>query len=796
MYIKLGSINLQYYQDTNDWVILGEIVDSGMSYEKPILVRTTEELDIWFGKDFKDYSYMQELINMGVVLYLYKPISNKTTEGDNYIDLDNYTDDEEVWLRDTEIDWVEKVLQFPTQYKFQYNNGTEIKVVGLKPEGDNLIITEDIEGREFCTKEIARKELLNPINQISRIYHKLVKFHVYNSNNYWIYNTGRILDVALLPQNINLTSTSRNNRDSIIVSKESDPFEFTYVDYNYDLDSFGIYQDTSLVNSLEDIDPNFMREINPEKIATGYQTFLYRIEGDIILVEGDYFIFPNATHGMDTNQWRLIYSGNLELIPKEVRDMFEGKSIQISSGDQLLEVLREDLGYIQHEDNNKIYIYSKTILPVTNFYYSRNIKLIPEIKISEAVLYKYINTGMEFVSKTIGKSSEFEDDLISVTTQKTGSNRYKVIVSRYSYTETFEGLVETNSLGEERLDSLISRQSKLIRCNFYGEELRTGTYYLRGAQIEKTDPEMYKYSLKNMLSTDYIDPVYPDYFLIPDKYKYTSDIIRDDIYTLFLDYSKEVCCQFLVENNSTDELFKIVETSEFPSNPEEGTYYKVEDTYYDWQGNEVTDPYFIEVVGNGGDYVFNLTSDKENYLVYFYKSMTLNYDRRPAYYVYLRGLLLNNYSVSTKDVLYKTPTQDAFIVEKDVEGMLKRFKSNYLVCDNQTYFYKCYQDGDQYIMTGWTRFIAGKIFRELQKNSGNILGQQLLGRIRANIVSLLNSIVSGFSIVKSIGITNFEPENSGQSLRIDLVTVMNDLVKNNIDLSITVNYNNNYGTIS
>jgi len=176
--------------------------------------------------------------------------------------------------------------------------------------------------------------------------------------------------------------------------------------------------------------------------------------------------------------------------------------------------------------------------------------------------------------------------------------------------------------------------------------------------------------------------------------------------------------------------------------------------------------------------------------------MTLNYDRRPAYYVYLRGLLLNNYSVSTKDVLYKTPTQDAFIVEKDVEGMLKRFKSNYLVCDNQTYFYKCYQDGDQYIMTGWTRFIAGKIFRELQKNSGNILGQQLLGRIRANIVSLLNSIVSGFSIVKSIGITNFEPENSGQSLRIDLVTVMNDLVKNNIDLSITVNYNNNYGTIS
>jgi hypothetical protein len=133
----------------------------------------------------------------------------------------------------------------------------------------------------------------------------------------------------------------------------------------------------------------------------------------------------------------------------------------------------------------------------------------------------------------------------------------------------------------------------------------------------------------------------------------------------------------------------------------------------------------------------------------------------------------------------------------DIESLLKEYKTNYLVCDNQTYFYKDYQDGEGYITTGWTRFIAGKIFRELQKNSGDILGQQLLGVIRSKITDLITSISSGFSIVRTIGITEFEPSDNGQSLKISMDTIMNDQVKNNVNLDITVNYNNDiYGTIS
>ena len=59
------------------------------------------------------------------------------------------------------------------------------------------------------------------------------------------------------------------------------------------------------------------------------------------------------------------------------------------------------------------------------------------------------------------------------------------------------------------------------------------------------------------------------------------------------------------------------------------------------------------------------------------------------------------------------------------------------------------------------------------------------------------SIERGFSIVRTIEITEFEPSNNGQSLKITIDTVMNDLVKNDVSLDITVNYNNNiYGTIS
>ena len=99
MYIKIGKTDIKYNSDVDDYMIFSEIPDSQLSYEKPILVRTKDELDIWFGRDFKDRNYFDELLKKGIVLYLYKPIKeNNTHDIDDYIDLDSYYIFPEIFL--------------------------------------------------------------------------------------------------------------------------------------------------------------------------------------------------------------------------------------------------------------------------------------------------------------------------------------------------------------------------------------------------------------------------------------------------------------------------------------------------------------------------------------------------------------------------------------------------------------------------------------------------------------------------------------------------------------------------
>lgn len=80
MYIKLGSTRLNYNRPRpDDFIILSQVVNSSMSYERPVLVRTIEELDIWFGREFENYDYFCELLISGNTLYLYRPVSNLTS---------------------------------------------------------------------------------------------------------------------------------------------------------------------------------------------------------------------------------------------------------------------------------------------------------------------------------------------------------------------------------------------------------------------------------------------------------------------------------------------------------------------------------------------------------------------------------------------------------------------------------------------------------------------------------------------------------------------------------------------
>ena len=92
MYIRLGNANLVYEQPSyDDFMIFAEVIDSKMSYERPILVRTKDQLDIWFGREFTSREYFEELLDSGVSLYLFRPVSDQeNTLQEGYVDLTDY----------------------------------------------------------------------------------------------------------------------------------------------------------------------------------------------------------------------------------------------------------------------------------------------------------------------------------------------------------------------------------------------------------------------------------------------------------------------------------------------------------------------------------------------------------------------------------------------------------------------------------------------------------------------------------------------------------------------------------
>lgn len=74
-YLNLGGRSINYIKPTNDKLIVSSIVNSSSSYQYPTLVRSSSELEIYFGKSFEEKNYFDELIDKGATLYLYRPIN-------------------------------------------------------------------------------------------------------------------------------------------------------------------------------------------------------------------------------------------------------------------------------------------------------------------------------------------------------------------------------------------------------------------------------------------------------------------------------------------------------------------------------------------------------------------------------------------------------------------------------------------------------------------------------------------------------------------------------------------------
>ena len=359
--------------------------------------------------------------------------------------------------------------------------------------------------------------------------------------------------------------------------------------------------------------------------------------------------------------------------------------------------------------------------------------------------------------------------------------------------------------------------------------LREGEFTLRGAKIEKTDKDMYWKSLNIVLS----DEVYPDYILIPDLSKYINNLDKDysyyKEYKTFLSIAQERNCQILVQNSNAP--YKLEEVDVLPEEQDESIVYKVGNHYY-LNGKEISDQYLISLVTAGNDFIFNYTGDKENRLVYFFRDMTSYTMPRPGYYVYLSGLLDSIFSASPDDIVYdspvsypydldykvvqveelpKIPRKDTIYIlgddyylgpekiedyklieaakDEGTKERLEQYKSNYLVFNNQMYYYRGYENGEDYETTAWMRFAIGKVYRELQKNKWSYLSLKNIGKIREIILAVLSRITRSFSVVRSINISLFKPVMSENRIELTLNMNVADLVENNIVLDLTINYN-------
>ena len=139
MYINLGNTNINYSTNLDDYIIVSEVVDSQLSYENPVLVRTKDELDIWFGKDFSDRNYFDELLQSGVTLYLYKPILSSNIRDKNYINLDTYTKDPEHYYNFDEIEHPQsEVIYIVNNEEYIYLDEDWISVDLLPQNIDNI----------------------------------------------------------------------------------------------------------------------------------------------------------------------------------------------------------------------------------------------------------------------------------------------------------------------------------------------------------------------------------------------------------------------------------------------------------------------------------------------------------------------------------------------------------------------------------------------------------------------------------------------------------------------------------
>lgn len=764
-------------QNNNDFIVLAEVIDSTVGYEKPILVKNSRDLLIWFGDKFKEYNYFKELLDEdNICLYLYRGI--ETGPSDKYI-IDKYyyipdvspnTSETLAALEDSTCFWIE---------------GAE----------NNTNLLPEI-GEEDCLYKVIRSDGVNydPEYNIRYSYYQ----YAINSGSYLLYDS--------LDETLEIKSLQNRDRLSVgyheFFSEDPDTEEeikksiLSYSYYNPGIENsdyvvegeirggkienFDKLQETVLSgHATRNLSTIYEHKMTPSTLeldpyfpfnSTKYPTINEKIGDEIISKKLTYF-FPGTT-GRVINNSNPLPDLDGDGIEDSFRDdLFFINYIKLTDIDDTPTHLANDdfTSEICEIDDIEGYLNSvgktyDSLLDSGDFISKLNPNSPCFVKYNEFYnmpegftiksnfildqkdiydFYVHDNEIYRFESKTIGKGSEdIKVEIRWIETYTEKNNIYSITISRYDYQEFYEGPLD-EEFGFERLDYRISRDSKLVRFKIIPrtkpkQGWPEGEWELKGAYTEESCNSEYSFNVMCKSLEDFP----PDFILVPNKEKAPSE-------NRILGWTETLNCQALITNNKDD------------------------------------------VEGN-----LDLGEDLENRLIHFYNQIRYDGEYRPGYYIFLKSLLSQDrYIPNSTRIVYHFPEDEldpnSENYEEAVENFyekLERYRSNSLSLNNYYYYYDYYLPGENYSTTPLVRFVISKITRELEKNKWKIIGEKANKVSEDTMYPILRAIQGRFSIIRSIEINNFIVDGISRTVEASITTTLSDIISSDVSFDIILNY--------
>lgn len=784
-YIILNNTAINRSKDIiNRFILVSCVVNSPVSPEEPKHITSIEDLDLFFEKDFPEYDYFVELLKKNVGLLLYKPVSPDLILPDIYFDYENY---------------------------------------------------EESGGDECYTDETD----LPPIGKEGILY-------ISKSQNSgpWIWVDNLYYDIKNLPQNLKKKTRSTNIRDSLRIM-EYGTLENYYHNYCYPK-----YSDKY---KIEDI--NLPEKINFDDYFSGRSSFSYTIKfkkninfdsgkekglylGFSVLDE-IYLIWFSNGNQLDPIGSDYIERGNkyeIRYIDPETKGIKDTQTVI----DEVMSILQEKGYKILERNEDDFYIkyevYIDKLSPSINLYNIPGFSIDINKSITNQILSDHTKkkSRIEFFSKTIGNAKEKIKIKISQVKRKSGF--YTIEISKYDYIEVFTGslfpTLSSRNINEEMLDTVINRESKIVSCNLnryrqdgsqYKPEdsdssLYLGEWHLDGGEDEEYNYLYFQESLKRL---EEVPDFREDFLLVPniDYFRTNIPVYYDYYpeYEILLDYAKKKDCQILIDNFNTQ--YEIREVTELPKInitfdiSEEKEFdplviYKliyfnkfnekivIGHYKYDLHKKEMVDVSTNRDLCNGymNNFIFNYTLDKENYLVYFYRKITLpSYIERPAFYVFLDNIITGVFETRKTRILYKSPLKERFLItekeEKELLYTLEKRKSNYLSYNNHYYYYdQLFNSDSEKHFDIITKYLISKVRRSLEVRKWDILNRQTeTEKIQAITTILKHIAITYYSIVRNITINDINIDYNKRTLSFKLQLTYTELINKDIYVNITIN---------